>query len=59
MLKSLNLKKVAGKDRLRNELVKLASEVFSKLLSRGMDKSITLSTFPDREKVATVVPICV
>ena len=32
MLKSLNLKKAAGTDRLSIKLVKLASEVFSKPL---------------------------
>ena len=35
----------------------MASEVLSKPLSIAMNNSITLSTFPDRAKVATVVPI--
>ena len=39
------------------KLVKLASEVLSKPLSIAMNNSITSSTFPDRAKVATVVPI--
>ena len=39
------------------ELVKLASEVLSKPLSIAMNSSITSSTFPDRAKVATIVPI--
>ena len=57
MLKSLNSKKTAGTDRLAIKLVKLASEVLSKPLSIAMNNSITSSTFPDRAKVATVVPI--
>ena len=57
MLKSLNSKKVAGTDRLPIKLVQLASEVFSKPLSIAMNNSITSSTFPDRAKVATKVPI--
>ena len=57
MLKSLNSKKAAGTDRLPIKLVKLASEVLSKPLSIAMTNSITSSTFPDRTKVATVVPI--
>ena len=57
MLKSLNSKKAAGTDRLPIELVKLAPEVLSKPLSIAMNNSITSSTFPDRVKVATVVPI--
>ena len=57
MLKSLNLKKAAGTDRLPIKLVKLTSEVLSKPLSKAMNNSITSSTFPDRAKVATVVPI--
>ena len=57
MLKSLNSKKAAGTDRLPIKLVKLASEVLSKPLSLAMNNSITSSTFPERAKVATVVPI--
>ena len=57
MLKSLNSKKAAGTDRLPVKLVKLASSVLSKPLSIAMNNSITSSTFPDRAKVATVVPI--
>ena len=57
MLKSLNSKKAAGTDRLPIKLVKLASEVLSKPLSLAMNNSITSSTFPERTKVATVVPI--
>ena len=57
MLKSLNSKKAAGTDRLPIKLVKLASEVLSKPLSIAMNKSITSSTFPDRVKVATAVPM--
>ena len=57
MLKSLNSKKAAGTDRLPIKLVKLASEVLSKPLSIAMNNSITSSIFPDRAKVATVVPI--
>ena len=59
MLKSLNSKKkqkkkTVGTDRLPIKLVKLASEVLSKPLSIAMNNSITLSTFPDKAKVATV-----
>ena len=57
MLKSLNSKKAAGTDRLPIKLVKLASEVLPKALSIAMKHSITLPTFPDRAKFATVVPI--
>ena len=57
MSKSLNSKEAAGTDRLPIKLVKLASEVLSKPLSIAMNNSITSSTFPDRAKVATVVPI--
>ena len=57
MLKSLNSKEAAGTDRLPIKLVKLASKVLSKSLSIAMNNSITLSTFPDRAKVATVVAI--
>ena len=57
MLKFLNSKKAAGTDRLPIKLVKLASEVLSKPLSLAMNNSITSSTFPERAKVATVVPI--
>ena len=57
MLKSLNSKKAAGTDRLPIKLVKLASEVLSKPFSIAMNNSITLSTYPDRAKVATVAPI--
>ena len=57
MLKSLNSKKAVGTDRLPIKLVKLTSEVFSKPLSIAMNNSITSSTFPDRAKVATVVPL--
>ena len=57
MLKSLNSKKAAGTDRLPIKLIKLASEVLSKPLSIAMNNNITLSTFPDGEKVAVVVPI--
>ena len=57
MLKSLNSKKVAGTDRLPFKLVKLAFEVLSKPLSIAMNNSITSSTFLDKAKVATIVPI--
>ena len=57
MLKSLNSKKATGTDRLPIKLVKLAPEVLSKPLSITMNNSITSSTFPDRAKVVTVVPI--
>ena len=53
MLKSLNSKIAAGTDRLPIQLVKLAS----KPLSLAMNNSIASSTFPDRRKVATVVPM--
>ena len=57
MLKSLNLKKAAGTDRLPIKLVKLASEVLSKPLCISMNNSITSFTFPDMAKVASVVTI--
>ena len=57
MLKFLNSKKLAGTDRLPIKLVKLASEILSKPLFIAMNNSITSFTFPDRAKVATVVPI--
>ena len=57
ILKSLNSKKTAGTDRLPIKLVKLASEALSKPLSIAMNNSITSSTFLDRTKVASVVPI--
>ena len=57
MLKSLTSKKAAGTDRLPIKFVKLASEVISEPLFIAMNNSITSSTFPDRVKVATVVPI--
>ena len=57
MLKSLNSKKAAGKDRLSIKLVKLASEVLSKPLSIAMNNSITSSFFLDSAKVAPFVPI--
>ena len=57
MLKSLHSKKAAGTDRLPIKLVKLVSDVLSKPLFIAMNNSITSSTFPDRAKVATVVPI--
>ena len=57
MLKSLNSQKSAGTNRLPIKLVKLASEILLKPLSIAMNNSITSSTFPDRAKVATVVPI--
>ena len=57
MLKLLNSKKAAGTDRLPIKLVKMASEVLLKPLSIAMNNSIISSTFPDRGKVATVVPI--
>ena len=41
----------------QNVKVKLASEVLSKPLSIAMNNTITSFTFPDREKIATVVPI--
>ena len=56
-LKSLNSKKAARMDRLPIKLVKLASEILSKPLSITTNNSITSSTFPDWEKVATVVAI--
>ena len=56
-LKSLNSKTAAGTDRLPIKLVKLVAEVLSKPLSIAMNNSITLSTLPDRAKVATVVPV--
>ena len=48
MLKSLNLKKAAGANRLPIKSVKLASEVLSKPLSIAMNNSITSSIFLDR-----------
>ena len=57
MLKFLNSKKAAGTDRLPIKLVKLTSEVLSKPLSLAINNSITSFTFPERAKVATVVPI--
>ena len=57
LLTSLNSQKAAGTDRFPIKLVKLASEVLSKPLSIAMNNNITLSTFPDKAKVATVVPI--
>ena len=57
MLKYLNSKKAVGTDRLPIKLVKLASEVLSKPLTIAMNNSITSSTFPNRAKVATVVPV--
>ena len=57
MLKSSNSKKAAGTDRLPIKLVTLAFEVILKTLSIAMNNSITLSTFPDSAKVATVVRI--
>ena len=56
-VKIFKLKKAPRTDRLSIELVKLASEVLSKPLSIAMNSSITSSTFPDRAKVATIVPI--
>ena len=50
MLKSLNSKKAAGTE-------DCDSDVLSKPLSIAMNNSISSSTFPDRTKVATVVPI--
>ena len=57
MLKSLNSQKAAGTNRLPIKLVKLASEVLSKPLSIAMNNNITWSTFRDKAKAATVVPI--
>ena len=57
MLQSLNSNKAAGTDRLPIKLVKLTSEVLSKPLSIAMNNSITSSTFLDKAKVATIVPI--
>ena len=56
VLNSLNSEEAAGTDRLSIKLVKLATEVLSKPLSIAMNNNITLSTFPDRAKVAIVVP---
>ena len=57
MFKFLNSETAAGTDRLPTKLVKLASEGLSKPLSIAMNNSITSPTFPDRAKVAIVVPI--
>ena len=58
LLKSLNLNKTADINKLQIKLVKLVSKILSKSLSTVMNNnSITLSTFPGREKVAISVPV--
>ena len=57
ILKSLNSKEASGIDKILTKLVKLASEFLAEPLSIAINNSISISTFPNNAKIASVVPI--
>ena len=54
--KSFNSKKASGTDRIPKKLVKLASNVPSKLLATVINNSLASSKFPVIVKVGIVIP---
>ena len=57
ILKCLNTKKASGTDKIPTKLVKLASDFLSTPLATAINNSLASSKFPDKAKVATVIPI--
>ena len=57
ILKSLNIKKASGTDKIPAKLVKLASDFLSTPLATAINNSLASSKFPDIAKVATVIPV--
>ena len=57
ILKSLNIKKAFGTDKIPTKLVKLASSFLSKLSGTAINYSLASSKFSDIAKVVTVISI--
>ena len=56
-LKSLNSKKASGTDKIPTKLVKLASDILAEQMPIAINNSISISTFFNNAKIASVVPI--
>ena len=57
LLKSLDIKKASGLDKMPPKLVKAASDILSVPLSQAINNSLMNGIFPDAAKVAMVSPI--
>ena len=57
LLKSLDIKKASGLDKIPPKLVKAASDILSVQLSQAINNSLMNGIFPDVAKVAMVSPI--
>ena len=57
LLKSVDIKKAAGVDKIPPKLVKIASKVLSGPLSRAINNSLRKGKFPDGAKVAVITPV--
>ena len=57
ILNSLEPKRAPGIDAIPNKLVKLASSVLAEPLSKAINVSLGTSIFPDKAKIASVIPI--
>ena len=56
LLKSLDIKKVSGLDKIPPKLVKAASDILSVPLSQAINNSLMDGIYPDAAKVAVVSP---
>ena len=54
LLKSLDIKKVSGLDKIPPKLVKAASDILSVPLSQAINNSLMNGIYPDAAKVAVV-----
>ena len=57
IIKSLEVNKVPGTDKIPMKLIISASDFLSKPISKALNNCINSCTFPENAKVATVVPI--
>ena len=53
----IDTKKIVGIDVIPHKLVKMASNFLAPMLTTAISSSIKSSTFPENEKVATVVSL--
>ena len=57
LLKSLEIKKASGLEKIPSKLVKTASDILSVPLSQAINNSLMNGIFPDAAKVAMVSPV--
>ena len=57
IISSLNIKKAVGPDEISSKILHILKSVISPVLSNIINKSMQLGIFPDKLKIAKIIPL--